>query len=124
MPRGSSGDTSKCDSLLEASTGADMLVCEALNVTMLRRMIEALKPNAPLQAGNLEDVPSYHISTLEVAELARDAGVGEVVLTHLLPTIASQDAMEALFVQGMSEIYSGRIRVARDTQRVDVKGAQ
>ena len=101
-----------------------MLVCEALNVTMLRRMIEALKPNAPLQAGNLEDVPSYHISTLEVAELARDAGVGEVVLTHLLPTIASQDAMEALFVQGMSEIYSGRIRVARDTQRVEVKGAQ
>ena len=50
--------------------------------------------------------------------------MGEVVLTHLLPTIASQDAMEALFVQGMSEIYSGRIRVARDTQRVEVKGAQ
>jgi len=24
----------------------------------------------------------------------------------------------------MSEIYSGRIRVARDTQRVEVKGAQ
>jgi ribonuclease Z len=119
-----SGDTSKCDSLLEASTGADMLVCEALNVTMLQRMIDALKPNAPLQAGNLEDVPSYHISTLEVAELARDAGVGELMLTHLLPTIASQDAMEASFVQGMSEIYSGRIRVARDTQRVEVKGAQ
>ena len=95
-----SGDTSKCDSVLEASTGTDMLVCEALNVTMLRRMIEALKPNAPLQAGNLEDVPSYHISTLEVAELARDAGVGEVVLTHLLPTIASQDAMEAFVCAG------------------------
>src|SRR5437667_2103241 len=86
-----SGDTSKCDSVLEASTGTDMLVCEALNVTMLRRMIEALKPNAPLQAGNLEDVPSYHISTLEVAELARDAGVGQVMLTHRLPTIARQD---------------------------------
>ena len=119
-----SGDTSKCDSLLEASKGVDMLVCEALNLAMLERTIAALKPNAPNQAGNLEDVPSYHISTIEVAELARDAGVGEVVLTHVLPTIVSQDAMEAMFVQGMSEIYSGKIRVARDTQRMAVKGAQ
>ncbi len=119
-----SGDTAKCHSLLEASSGADMLVCEALNVTMLQRMIDTLKPNAPLQAGNLEDVPSYHISTLEVAELARDAGVRELVLTHILPTIASQDAMEALFVQGMSEIYRGRITVARDMQRIAVNGPE
>ena len=117
-----SGDTSKCDSLLEASRGADMLVCEALNITMLDRAITALKPNSPLQAGNLEDVPSYHITTIEVAELARDAGVREVVLTHVIPSIVSQDPMEALFVQGMSEIYKGRIRVARDTQRLAVEG--
>jgi ribonuclease Z len=117
-----SGDTSKCDSLLEASRGADMLVCEALNVAMLERTIAALKPNAPNQAGNLEDVPSYHISTTEIAELARDAGVGEVVLTHIIPTIASQDAMEAMFIQGMADVYSGKITVARDTMRLTVKG--
>ena len=116
-----SGDTSKCDSLLEASRGTDMLVCEALNVTMLDRAIAVIRPNAPLQAGNLEDVPSYHITTTQVAEIARDAGVGEVVLTHVIPSIVSQDAMEALFVQGMSEVYSGRIRVARDTQRIAVE---
>jgi ribonuclease Z len=55
-----------------------------------------------------------------VAELAQAAGVREVVLTHLIPTIVSQDPMEAAFVQGMSEIYGGRIRVARDTQRITV----
>jgi ribonuclease Z len=116
-----SGDTSKCDSLLEASRGADMLVCEALNAAMLDRAITAIKPNNPTQAGNLEDVPSYHITTMEVAELAQAAGVREVVLTHLIPTIVSQDAMESAFVQGMSEVYSGRIRVARDTQRLTVE---
>ncbi len=42
-----SGDTSKCDSLLQASKGADMLVCEALNTTMLDRAIAALKPSQP-----------------------------------------------------------------------------
>jgi ribonuclease Z len=115
-----SGDTSKCDSLLQASKGANMLVCEALNMTMLERAISALKPNQPTQAGNLEDVPSYHITTMEVAELARDAGVGEVVLTHVIPSIVSQDAMEAAFVEGMGAIYGGPIRVARDTQRITV----
>jgi ribonuclease Z len=115
-----SGDTKKCDMLLEASRGADMLVCEALNMSMLNRTIDALKPNAPLQAGNLEDVPSYHITTMEVAELAREAGVREVVLTHVIPTIPSQDPMETAFVQGMAEVYGGKIRVARDTMRVAV----
>jgi len=118
-----SGDTSKCDTLLEASRGADMLVCEALNAAMLGRAIDALKSSAPLQAGNLSDVPSYHITTTEVAEIARDAAVGEVVLTHVIPSIVSQDAMEAMFIQGMSDIYSGSIKVARDTQRLPVNGA-
>jgi ribonuclease Z len=119
-----SGDTSKCNSLLEASRGADMLVCEALNLAMLERTITALKQATPKQAGNLEDVPSYHISTMDVAELARDAGVGEVVLTHIIPTIASQDPMEAVFVQGMSDVYGGKITVARDTMRMTVGGGK
>jgi ribonuclease Z len=115
-----SGDTSKCDSLLEASRGASMLVCEALNMTMLNRTITAIKSSQPTQASNLEDVPTYHITTVEVAEVARDAGVGEVVLSHVIPSIVSEDAMEAMFVQGMSDVYGGRIRVARDTQRLAV----
>jgi hypothetical protein len=32
--------------------------------------------------------------------------------------------MEAVFVEGMSDIYSGKIRVARDTQRIAVRGSQ
>lgn len=119
-----SGDTRKCDSLLQASKGADVLVCEALNLAMLDRTIAAIKSNAPNQAANIEDVPSYHISTTEIAELARDAGVAEVVLTHLVPTIPSQDAAEAMFVQGMSAIYDGKITVARDTMRLPVKGSE
>lgn len=116
-----SGDTSKCESLLEASRGADMLVCDALNVPMLQGAIDALRTNAPLQAGNLEDVLSYHIATTEVAELARDAGVGQVLLTHIMPSVRSEDGAEALFTQGMHEIYDGPICVARDTQRVAVE---
>lgn len=116
-----SGDTTMCDSLLEASRDADMLVCEALNVPMLQRTIDGLKQAAPLQAGNLEDVPSYHISTPEVAKLAEDAEVGELVLTHILPSIKNDAAMVQAFVAGMSDLYSGSITVAHDTQRMPVR---
>ncbi len=98
-----------------------MLVCEALNVPMLQLTINALKPNAPLQAGSLEDVPSYHISTPEIAELARDANVGEVVLTHVLPSVRNDAAAEEAFMKGMSDVYAGSIRMARDTQRIPVR---
>jgi ribonuclease Z len=116
-----SGDTTMCDSLLEASRGTDMLVCEALNLAMLQRTIDALRQAAPLQAGNLEDVPSYHISTPEVAKLAAAAGVGELVLTHILPSIKDDEAMARAFVAGMSDLYAGNITVAYDTQRMPVR---
>lgn len=116
-----SGDTTMCESLLNASRGADMLVCEALNLPMLQRTIDGLKQSAPLQAGSLEDVPSYHISTPEVANLAKEAGVGELVLTHILPSIKNDEAMAQAFTAGMSDVYHGSITVAHDTQRMSVK---
>lgn len=116
-----SGDTTMCESLLGASRGADMLICEALNLAMLQRTIDGLKQSAPLQAGSLEDVPSYHISTPDVAKLAEDAGVGELVLTHILPSIKNDEAMAQAFVAGMSDLYRGNITVAHDTQRIAVR---
>lgn len=116
-----SGDTSLCDTLLRASEGADMLVCEALNASMMSQRIDFLKAGGmTLQAGLLSDVPSYHINTREIASLASDADVGEVVLSHLIPPIPNDDGQEAAFTAGMSDSYSGRIRVARDLQRIPV----
>jgi ribonuclease Z len=118
-----SGDTSFCESLAAASQGADLLVCEALNMPMLNQRIAALKAaGRPRDAGLLEDVPSYHIATDEIARLAADAHVGEVVLSHIIPPIGNDDAHEAAFTAGMAERFGGRIRVARDLQWVSVEG--
>lgn len=116
-----SGDTTFCESLLEASRGADMLVCEAMNIEMLERQIDGMKATMPHQAAMLEDVPSYHIPTADIATLARDAEVGEVVLSHLIPSVASEPAVEQAFVAGMADVYGGKITVARDTQRFTVQ---
>jgi ribonuclease Z len=116
-----SGDTAFCDSLLAASQGADMLVCEALNVPMLEQRMAALRSMGMTLAAELfEDIPSYHIPTTDIARLARDAGVGELVLSHIIPPISNNAAEVQAFMSGMNEVYGGSIRVAQDTQRIPV----
>ena len=116
-----SGDTSFCESLLAASQGVDMLVCEALNLPMLEQRILALRAmGMTLQASLFEDIPSYHIATPDIARLAKSAGVGELVLSHVIPPITNEAAATKGFMQGMDEIFGGSIRVAQDMQRIPV----
>ena len=116
-----SGDTALCDSLAAAARGADMLICEAMNLPMLQGVAAMLTAGGRTrEAGLLGDVPSYHISTTEIAELAREAAVGEVLLSHIIPPIPNDAAQEAAFMAGMSDVYGGPVRVARDMQRVAV----
>ncbi|MGB4862836.1 MAG: MBL fold metallo-hydrolase [Tepidiformaceae bacterium] len=117
-----SGDTNLCDSLLNAAQGTDLLISDALNPAMFAQYIERVRSMGRSNVASiLEDVPSYHINTQEVTQLARDAGVGSLVLSHLLPNLPNNDEMEAAFKAGMSDIYSGPIRLARDLQRITVE---
>jgi ribonuclease Z len=68
----------------------------------------------------MSDVPEYHINTQQVAALAKQAGVGELVLTHIIPPVPNDTARENDFMAGMSDVYGGSIRMARDTQRISV----
>lgn len=116
-----SGDTSMCDSLLAAAQGADVLVSDALNPAMFAQFTERVRAIRPIAASLFDDVPSYHIHTPEVAKLARDAGVGKLVLSHLLPNLPNNPEMEAQFSAGMSDVYAGPIQIARDTQRIAIE---
>lgn len=62
----------------------------------------------------LEDLMSHHTSAIEVAEIARDANVKQVVLTHLVPSIPPNDAAEKAFTMGLDKIFTGPIHMARD----------
>ncbi len=116
-----SGDTSFCESLAAASKDADVLVCEAMNVDMLEERIHALrKAGRELQASLFEDVPSYHLPTADVARLAKQAGVGRLVLSHLIPPIPNAGPALGQFTAGMDGIYKGAIHVAKDMERITV----
>lgn len=113
-----SGDTGKCDSLVEASRGADMLICEAMNRGMWDGLLTAVRARGNERGADvLADVPTYHASTTEVAEMARDADVKHLVLSHLLPMVPAQGPGLDHFADGMSDIYRGTITVGTDLQK-------
>lgn len=109
-----SGDTKKNANLIEIARDCDILIHEAMNAPVLNRMQTALQRGNPRQAAMLKDLMSHHTPATQVAEIARDANVKQVVLTHLVPSIPPTDAAEKAFVMGMDKIYSGPIHVARD----------
>jgi ribonuclease Z len=118
-----SGDTTACETLQRAADGADLLLCEAVNTGMLQRNIDALRATGNDRvAALLEDVPSYHAPTHDVARLARDAGVKRLVLSHVIPPLPNEGPQLAQFTAGMAEIYGGPITVAQDLQRIVVGG--
>jgi ribonuclease Z len=111
-----SGDTKKVPQMAEMAKGCDVLVHEAINEKLLgmgRSMGAGNERMRKISA----DILDYHTMTDEVAEIARDAGVKKLVLTHMVPGPMNR-AMEAMFKRGMRRIYKGPIKVGRDLMEI------
>jgi ribonuclease Z len=106
-----SGDTRVCDEVRDLARGADLLVHEACRTTAM----------APLIAGTaFERIFDYHADTVALGRLAADAGVGHLVLTHLIPPPATP-ADEAAFATNVREGgYTGLLTVGHDLLTVDL----
>lgn len=86
-----SGDTALCDNLVALAAGADVLLAEA-----------AFRDDV--------DNPAHiHMTGSEAAAVARDARVGQLVLTHIAPWHDKQDAV--LETKG---IYDGVVLLAAE----------
>jgi len=109
-----SGDTVATPLVVQAAKGADLLVHEAVNADMMRSAAVALdEAGLPTEAARARGVVAYHADILEVADVAHEAGVRHLVLSHLLPAPPNRIA-ESIFVEGMNERFDGEITLARD----------
>ncbi len=109
-----SGDTAKSSAVQREAKGVDLLVHEALNP----KLVGLLQTQADL-AGNKKlakifgDIPNYHTPPEQVAEIARDAGVGYVLLTHVVPALP-MTAMDGWFLGKSRDIFTGKLKVGAD----------
>lgn len=105
-----SGDTGKCAAMTDFARGADILFHEVVDLPSIDRLLRRELP--PLLAqGLFQHMVQDHTTAEDVGQLAQDAAVTEVVLTHLIP---GREEPESLFVDGVRKHFKGPVRVARD----------
>ena len=112
-----SGDTGKSASLVANARGADLLVHEALQPKLTERAAAVARRLGLERMAKLAgDVSTYHTTPREAAEIAREAGVKHLVLSHLVP--GPTNALgRRLFLDGAGDLYEGEITLGEDGMR-------
>jgi ribonuclease Z len=109
-----SGDTVKSANVQRFAEGVDLLLHEALAPHLV-----AVINRGARRAGraNIEkitaDIPDYHTSPVEAAEIARDAGVGMLVYYHIVPPLPVRP-LRAMFLEGVADVYDGPVIIGTD----------
>jgi ribonuclease Z len=110
-----SGDTSKTQAVQREARGVDLLVHEALSerlVGILER--SAAKAERDNLAHVFHDIPGYHTTPEQVAEIARDAKVGFLLFHHIVPGLPPIPGAEAAFLGNAGRIFDGRMHLGID----------
>jgi ribonuclease BN (tRNA processing enzyme) len=93
-----SADTAPCEQLIRLAQGADAFLCEASYLD------------------GADNPPDLHLTGREAAEHATKAGVGRLLLTHLVPAWVS----ESLTLEAASSAFAGPIDIVRPGARYDI----
>lgn len=113
-----SGDTAYSESLVENARGADLLIHEAQANHMVAKMqAAAIKAGNARLAKIFGDIPTYHTSPTDAARAANEAGVGDLVLTHLTPAPDNIIA-RMIFMRGVASVRKSHVRLAEDGMAV------
>jgi ribonuclease Z len=109
-----SGDTVKSPGLSAAARGADVLVHEA----QANHLVAAIGDAAEAIGGErvttiMRDIPSYHTTPVEAAEIANAARVRLLVLSHLNPPPPTRIA-QLVFERGVARVRPTGWAVADD----------
>lgn len=109
-----SGDTAPTPNLIAAAKGADLLVHEALQPRLVDILAGTLQAkNMPKTAQIMRDIQNYHSSPEQAADAAREAGVRELVINHIVPPLPSSYFYPA-FLGDAAKYYAGPIIVGED----------
>lgn len=114
-----SGDTAYSQNLVDLAKGADLFVCEVMdlatyenNMARAREAAEAGNPNSIAR-----HVAETHSTTVDVGRMAAEAKVKTVVLNHLLPGANRPGPAEfpdTGYIDDVRKHFSGEVIVGRD----------
>jgi ribonuclease Z len=109
-----SGDTLPDETLMDQSKGVDILIHDAMNPDMLNVITRSSGINGQAVAGIVAtDIQTYHAFAEETARIARDSGVGHLVLNQILPPMPAS-ILHPAFLGNSRRIFDGPITVGYD----------
>lgn len=109
-----SGDTARSSNLEARARGVDLLVHEALSPDLVARMHDAaVAAGRDNLAKITADIPDYHTSPVEAAELARSAGVRHLLFYHVVPPLPLP-GLDVAFLAGVADVFDGGVTLGRD----------
>ncbi len=115
-----SGDTSKSSAVATAAKGSDVLVHEVLSRRMVQIMAAAAaKAGQGNRAKILTDIQNYHTTPEQAAETARDAGVGMLAFTHIVPGVPSR-LLEGPLIGDARSVFTKPIWVMHDGDMISI----
>lgn len=112
------GDTGPTARLRLLADGADVLLSEVVDLHAIQASLERLLPGAPsgFVKGLVANMARNHLEPEFIGQLASDAHVKQVVLTHFVPSLADMpDPM--VLSRRVAAKYSGRVALAHDLAR-------
>lgn len=109
-----SGDTVYAEALIRVAKGADLLLHDALSPKLLKLVEDAAgKAGLDMRRRIIADVPDYHATAPQAADAAREAGVGALAITHVVPPLPLK-GLEAIFLDDARERFGGELWLASD----------
>jgi ribonuclease BN (tRNA processing enzyme) len=112
-----SGDTAYSDNLVQLAQGADMLVCEAMDVVATRASFDAqvaMGAYADNPEGVWNHIVGAHSPCGDAARMAAAANVKTLVLYHLVPGGLNGNEPDSNYISQVTDTFSGKVVVAAD----------
>jgi ribonuclease BN (tRNA processing enzyme) len=116
------GDTGPSAAVATLAKGSDMFVTEIIALDALLGEIRMRRKDASpeMLAGMERHLSTHHLKPEAIGEIAAQAGVGRVVLTHFAVPPGPLPLYEPAIRSGIAEQYAGPVDFARDLQSFDV----
>jgi ribonuclease BN (tRNA processing enzyme) len=112
-----SGDTAYSAGLVALAKGAEILVCEAIDVVAMRKAFDGMVARG-MYADNPEGVWRHIVATHtpleEAGRMAAEAGVRTLVLTHLVPGALDPLLTDESYLAPARKTFRGTVVVGRD----------
>jgi len=109
-----SGDTTANPAVAAAAKGVDLLVHEALQPRLVAGITAGLERAGQKRTAQItRDILNYHTTPEQAADIAAQAKVGMLLLTHIAPPLPSR-LLHAAFLGDAATRFSGPIRIAHD----------